>query len=469
MTNKPDKLQVLNEQELDALLAQEAGALTPIRDAVPKITDWPRVKKQLFWGLMLNTVLLHFLNLQYILPTLGLMLLSFGLRELRQENGCFFAAWLAGIASLICMGIRLTIQGTVHGGALMGGVSLMGDLAKAICTILLLIGLTEMRKKAGLSPWTQALKTAFVLYLLWYPVALFLQSSNNTMLVWPIFLIMIFCQFRSLHMTLKQMQDVGYTAHITHKRLKDLPLGLLMLSLLLVSILCGMHFGQSYPMNWKPAEINTNFSAEDLARLEQQGIYAEDLAAMDGITCMLLKNAQTIHVERFGSKTSSLYSTLIAAKTDPNSKEWHAIYLFQWNGEDLSRGTAAVELSVKPALAAFRYDLPAAGYLRYEAEGQTYVSTYHKLEYTMAESASFFGSHRDLRLRATFSPPKGQSHYSGFVRFTVTAPDDIIFLNYEILLQKSDPLYPARSAEQALGSDSSYENFYRSYMWAVFE
>lgn len=63
-------------------------------DATPQETTLaqeqpPNLFYPIFIGLALSTVTLNFLNLQYILPAIGLLFLWLGFRRLRQVNGWF--------------------------------------------------------------------------------------------------------------------------------------------------------------------------------------------------------------------------------------------------------------------------------------------------------------------------------------------------------------------------------------------
>lgn len=74
----------------------------PWRDAISYIT----------WGLILTSFTLNFFMLQYILPTIGVILLYLGARNLRKVNHWFFTAWILTMIKLFCYYVQLIIYAT---------------------------------------------------------------------------------------------------------------------------------------------------------------------------------------------------------------------------------------------------------------------------------------------------------------------------------------------------------------------
>ena len=79
------------EAALDHLLQASLPELPPAEIA-QGVTPWRRAMGRILWGLALTSITLQFWNLQYLLPTIGLVLLMLGFRALRRENG-----WLAAL------------------------------------------------------------------------------------------------------------------------------------------------------------------------------------------------------------------------------------------------------------------------------------------------------------------------------------------------------------------------------------
>lgn len=106
-----------NEKQLEQMLCEHlsettlTGALTdinPFREAVSKVIA----------GLVLTTFTLQFLYLNYILPTIGVMLIYLGMRTLRSGNGYFRGGWLLSLLRVILVSFQLLVTVTPYSGIL---------------------------------------------------------------------------------------------------------------------------------------------------------------------------------------------------------------------------------------------------------------------------------------------------------------------------------------------------------------
>lgn len=448
MKNTPDKLNLQKELVFEHLLEQDAGALNLIKEAVPHITNWPRVKKQLLWGIMLNIVTVNIWNLQYILPTCGLILLFLALRELRRENRWLYLSWLFTIVALAATAIQLTLQGTVYDGSLATGASLMGALAEFLYLCTLLLGLSNMREKAGLPPWTPAMKSFLLLYLLWIPILLFLQRINSTMLALLVFWGMAALLFRSFRTTLTQLQDIGYTACLVPKRLKDLPMGALLAVFLILCTTLGMTIGQRYPMNWESVNLKQEHHGQEalIAELVSRGVpehilldlTAEDVASLAGATKILVledSNSPYAQGQHTPNGARLLVTNIhIGFESADGVYRWKLLYHFRWDGDPGLRKTAHF---AGCALTQFLYSVPPSGRVLYDDAGLTYAGDYYHLD------ASSYG--------AAFSPPSGGLAHRGYILFedacnrSVHAVNGIATLFY----QDNSLRYPETTAKEA--------------------
>ena len=73
-----------NEQAFETLLAENLSA--PPETVVAGVTPGHRALRRVLWGSALCTVTLQVSGLQYILPTVGLVLLLLGLRAAARES-----------------------------------------------------------------------------------------------------------------------------------------------------------------------------------------------------------------------------------------------------------------------------------------------------------------------------------------------------------------------------------------------
>lgn len=110
MTNKD--FENLNECEFDMLLEDIVEA-PPTGDMPQDINPWRKAMNRVLWGTCLTTLTLNFLNLDTILPAIGLILLLLGHRTLRNENGWFKTAYIISAARAAWFCISVFFQSTV--------------------------------------------------------------------------------------------------------------------------------------------------------------------------------------------------------------------------------------------------------------------------------------------------------------------------------------------------------------------
>ena len=97
--------------DFDRLLYEGAEQL-PV-DAAPALEPpkpWKGPLNRVCWGLVLVTITLNFLGLDWILPAIGTVLLWLGLRPLRRENHGFrFAYVCATLYAVLRFATMLTL------------------------------------------------------------------------------------------------------------------------------------------------------------------------------------------------------------------------------------------------------------------------------------------------------------------------------------------------------------------------
>ena len=95
----------MNDRDFDALLESSVDAL-PSDDVVRGVTPWRSAMDRILTGFALGAVTFHFLRLEILLPSVGVLLHLLGFRSLRRENRWFHLGW-------IMAGIHLAVQMTV--------------------------------------------------------------------------------------------------------------------------------------------------------------------------------------------------------------------------------------------------------------------------------------------------------------------------------------------------------------------
>ena len=98
----------LSEQEFDLYL-EDMMDNPPPADLSNEFTPWRSAMNRVLWGTALTTLTLNFLNLDTILPAIGIIMMVLGYRTLRRENNWFKTAWIITVfrAVWFCMSVFL--------------------------------------------------------------------------------------------------------------------------------------------------------------------------------------------------------------------------------------------------------------------------------------------------------------------------------------------------------------------------
>ena len=102
----------MTDRDFDRMLSEQLAHQPVPESAVRRVTPWSTAIGYLTWGLILTTLHLDFLYLQYLLPTVGFALLVLGLRSLRRENRMFFVGWVFSLAQAVWYLATLLLDAT---------------------------------------------------------------------------------------------------------------------------------------------------------------------------------------------------------------------------------------------------------------------------------------------------------------------------------------------------------------------
>jgi len=95
------------DYNFDKRMIEHLSYVTPPEEEIRKTNPWSKPIGFITWGFILTTFKLNFLYLQYILPTIGIILIFLGFRSLRNENKFFKIAWILSILKLLLQLIDL--------------------------------------------------------------------------------------------------------------------------------------------------------------------------------------------------------------------------------------------------------------------------------------------------------------------------------------------------------------------------
>lgn len=158
-----------------------------------KTSLWKQTYENILVGMGMCVITLNFLLLNYILPSIGILMIFLGLRRLRRENRWFRSAYgLAGIKLLLT--IFLLIVGTYIGRERIEAaeawkiVSILVGILPLLIFICFFYGLTIELKKRG----EKAEKNNLIHMILWYALVACLAhiagGNYNDLIIGLIFL-----------------------------------------------------------------------------------------------------------------------------------------------------------------------------------------------------------------------------------------------------------------------------------------
>ena len=234
-----------NEQAFETLLAENLSA--PPETVVAGVTPGHRALRRVLWGSALCTVTLQVSGLQYILPTVGLVLLLLGFRALRRENRWFCAGFRLCGAWFACAAAGLALRAAIApetASSWLGYAAAALELAVFLC---FWRGLDAVQRKAGLPSGKSAAALFFWYVLL---VALTFARPNVGWLFAAVILAAYLCVLRSLFRLTRVLDESGYAVRPAAVRVPDGWLAAGLTAWLAACIACGYPFGGGYAVGW---------------------------------------------------------------------------------------------------------------------------------------------------------------------------------------------------------------------------
>ena len=201
----------MNDREFDALLESAAPELPP-DDVARDVTPWRRAIGNILGGSAMCSITLNFFCLNYLLPTIGVILQLLGFRPLRRENGWFRACWLLAVLRAALFLPCIVLNATIYSNAVYAS-SVGTALTYAMLAVQMLLffcfwqALRAMQKKAG----TGGGAAPAAALLIWYAAVLTLAYVQYSGLL--LGLAMLGCYIlilRSLFRLSREMEESGY-------------------------------------------------------------------------------------------------------------------------------------------------------------------------------------------------------------------------------------------------------------------
>lgn len=475
MTNKD--FENLNDREFDMFL-EEIVEEPSASDMSKDINPWRKAMNRVLWGTGLTTLTLNFLNLDMILPAIGLVLLLLGYRTLRNENGWFKTAYIISAVRSVWFCISVFFQSTV----LMeeSGVSTFLAVGTYIWLIPAFIGLLSLRngirsvqKKAGLPPH------GGTGLLIWYLVILLLAFINFEGFALWILMIAYGFILRGLYKLSKELTEAGYTVSTSPVKVSDKAVAITYVSILLVLIAAGYLFFSHYPMQWSHAEAThseqTAAVEEDLMELGfpetiLQDMTDEEILACEGAAFVLVHNRDYDIEQDRGIGTQEeidggkralitpdqgeahLRFTFIGVKFSDEREHWKLIHHFEWLTDVDFCGTEAIQMWPSNRSGGWTMSTDVTGRLLYEKDGETHIADYHSLDEVSYQKtgllAGMIGQYDNHDVFATFSLPNEGSRQRGYLMYDILEMQDgyIVDSWFNYIHQRDQFQFPVKTA-----------------------
>ena len=449
----------MDEFELDELLRDSMSELPP-EDVVTEVTPWKRAMKRVLVGLALCTVTLNFWCLDYILPSIGMVLALLGFRTLRHENhwlrNCFIITVIRCTYFFPFLILNtMPIQSTVYASSVMQvltGINLGLQFAQFFS---LWRGLRAIQEKSGLPPGAGG---ALAL-LVWFAfICLLALVQYSGLLIAGIMIVGYFFILRSLWKLSKELDEAGYAVQTAPVKVPDLAVAITISAVLFVGCACGYLFGGRYPMDWNEMSATEHDSVEEIKEhllglgfpeYVLNDLTAEEITACEGALQIVVdvydhpanegRRVTTKEPGKPGSGVDWRYITRtvydekelritgIGVQIPGEREQWIIIQHFLWTINPGFYGTESIQLwpPYNHHSEGWGSAGDVTGRVLYDRDGVTYTAPYYSLgEQTFTSNNIFFGEQTSTDVFATFSMPSGGEKHRGYVVYPIIEMQD---------------------------------------------
>lgn len=399
-----------------------------------------------------TAITFQFLCLNYILPTVGILLQLLGFRVLRRENRWFGACFVLSVIRAVYLAASLILNTTIYGSM----VDSAADTGLTVLSLVLMFALLICLQCALL---TVKRRTASALHtggtaalIVWYGAVcvLGLLRIGGWLIAVPLLIcyILILC---SLFRLAKALDESGCQVPAVPSRIKDAHIAAVFTAILVIGFFCGYRFGGSYLMQWSPLEaavpgdesVKSQLSSLGFPEAVLNDLAADDLAACkDAVQVIVRTDDQTMNDDRV------LRCTGIGVQLPEN--RWIIFHHFLWTEPMAYHGTEAVRIwpAYHDDTEGWLPDGDVSGRVLCDRDDQTLAADYYSLEAQENASADYFG-YGSVRtdLLGAFSMLRGSENQRGYLCYAAqanSADRPLSWINYTH--QYSWKQYPAKTA-----------------------
>lgn len=420
----------------------------PPEDVVSGVNPFSKALRSILAGFALWIIKLNFINLNYILPLLGILLIFTGFRSLRKENKWFSACFFVSIFLLFEFSTSLIINTTIYHKEIysMPFMTVLSVVSIFLSFALFFAfgeGIKAVQKKADL-PQSAGGITALIT---WYAVLCALALLQYKGIIIGIIMVIAFIFILiSLYDLSKALDEAGYT--ITPPVLK-VPNWLIcsFISFAIVAGgICSYAIWGKYNMQWEehiPPEAES--TKLHLASLGFPKEVLNDLTASDLIDCShaldvktvtklhpMNKGREVITTEIISGRKTYIHSTVydqkelcitsVAVKLPGERETWKVFHHFRWEITPQFYGTECIRI-----IPAYTYGSnhgwsdggSISAQLLYDLDSKTYTAPFHSLGKQLRTADDmFFGESTSNDIYGAFSFPVNGTNHRGYICYT---------------------------------------------------
>lgn len=432
----------MDDKRLDELLGEAVGS-TPPEDVVRAVSPWRHAMNQVLWGFALTSISLNFLLLNYILPSIGAVLMLLGFRTLRA-NRHFRLAYYASMLRCALQIAVLFLAATVIRSEVVDLVlTVLSAVFALTVTLELYMGIMDAQEAAVLELRAPAAAIwLMVWYILLYALGLLTAAGSIVGLLMLAAFIVILVSLEKLS---KQLDEAGYAVEAAPVRLSDRTVGALLALAAAAAVALGLAFFSRYDMDWEPQPERGEEAAAVAEKLMELGFpdYAlADLADRDVLLCegavQALSSTDMLSF-RDGSELLTTGVAVLLPEFDGWEDYWLIFHHFEWQDGARLPGTDSAELWATSGWM-LDHKNPAHGQLLYSDDGVTYAAP--PAEHVQCLDYQYTGGFG-------FSFPRGAEEARGYLCYgLIGSSDDCVHLNSWLNYQHqtSALMYPASTS-----------------------
>ena len=472
------------DSDFENLLEECVPELPPV-DVVNEVTPWKKAMNRILWGMGLTTITLNFWKLDYIFPMIGMFLMLFGFRVLREENKWFKVCWRLMFYRITYFVFVCILDATIYRSMLEGSNIELVIITISVGIVFIQIfcfgkAIRMVQKKAGLRPRAKA---ANVL-LIWYVIMCYLGAMQYAGILVYVLLIGYICIIRSLYKLSKELVEEGYAIKTAQIKVSERKVIAGVLAIMVAGISCGYVFFHSYPMDWQPIVVSEDAKVNEIKEhLIEIGfpknvladLTEEDILACEGALRVVTdvndnpvnegevvreQTAMGIYKEYTVYDFKELRLTHIAVELPGEIERWKVFHHFEYIFYPGFYGTESIQLwsAYRNHPDAWAPEGEVTGQVLYDMGGQTFVAPYASLEEKSYQSYNiwFTGMENNRDVFADFSMPDEGSRHRGYVSYTTSEVRDGVILTSWVNFthQNSWFQYPVLSATEKRMQDN---------------